>query len=172
MGPFKKIFFLQDGVICYKASVVTNFFEAHKIKCLGNSPDLNPNENTWLHMKAKLHRTQDNQPPQPQRGDYQALVHWAAPLLLQEAKQMRMKEGKPIILWDFFFSFKMYVLCIPLHRLEPLLNVSWGSQPFDWQYRLFEADYNPPFVHKCVTEKWLEYVCRNLWTIPKVPFII
>ena len=74
-------------------------------------------ESEWKHVaphegKAPPKIT-SNQPPQPQRGDYQALVHWAAPLLLQEAKQMRMKEGKPITLWDFFLFFQNVCVVYP-----------------------------------------------------------
>jgi hypothetical protein len=50
--------FLQDGAPCHKSKIVTQWFNEWPniilIKCPGNSPDLNPIENVWSWMKAKL----------------------------------------------------------------------------------------------------------------------
>jgi hypothetical protein len=53
--------FLQDGMPSNKANIVTAWFNARPhitlIKCPGNSPDLNPIENTWNWMKYQLKNT-------------------------------------------------------------------------------------------------------------------
>jgi transposase len=49
--------FLQDGAPCHKSKKVMAFFEQNDIDVMdwpGNSPDLNPIENLWAIMKAKL----------------------------------------------------------------------------------------------------------------------
>lgn len=49
--------FLQDGAPCHKSKKVMDFFKENKIEVIdwpGNSPDLNPIENVWAHMKNKL----------------------------------------------------------------------------------------------------------------------
>ncbi len=61
--PFMRIhktaYFLQDGAPCHKSKIVISFLkQSHEefsiIDWPGNSPDLNPIENCWSHMKRKL----------------------------------------------------------------------------------------------------------------------
>jgi hypothetical protein len=61
--PFMRIhktaYFLQDGAPCHKSKVVMTFLKQSQeefsiIDWPGNSPDLNPIENCWSHMKRKL----------------------------------------------------------------------------------------------------------------------
>ena len=59
--PFMRIhncrFFLQDGAPCHKSKVVMESLKKEKFTIIdwpGNSPDLNPIENCWSYMKAKL----------------------------------------------------------------------------------------------------------------------
>ena len=50
-------FFLQDGAPCHASKKIKTFLEANNIKTIdwpGNSPDLNPIENCWAHMKNML----------------------------------------------------------------------------------------------------------------------
>jgi transposase len=49
--------FLQDGAPCHASKKIKTFLEANNIKTInwpGNSPDLNPIENCWAHMKNML----------------------------------------------------------------------------------------------------------------------
>jgi len=49
--------FMQDNAPCHKAKKVTKWLEDKKVDVLewpGNSPDLNPIEELWAHMKLKL----------------------------------------------------------------------------------------------------------------------
>ena len=46
--------FMHDSAPCHKAKKVTKWLQTKKIEALewpGNSPDLNPIENCWHHMK-------------------------------------------------------------------------------------------------------------------------
>jgi transposase len=61
--PFMRIhgatFFLQDGAPCHKSKLVMNRLKEMEkeftvLDWPGNSPDLNPIENCWSHMKRKL----------------------------------------------------------------------------------------------------------------------
>ena len=61
--PFMRVhkcaYFLQDGAPFHKSKVVKTVLDAMKeefevLDWPGNSPDLNPIENCWSHMKAKL----------------------------------------------------------------------------------------------------------------------
>lgn len=61
LAPFMRIhgctWFLQDGAPCHKSKVVMEKLKDLDIKTMdwpGNSPDLNPIENCWSFMKAKL----------------------------------------------------------------------------------------------------------------------
>jgi transposase len=50
-------FFLKDGAPCHASKKIKAFLEANNIKTIdwpGNSPDLNPLENCWAHMKNML----------------------------------------------------------------------------------------------------------------------
>ncbi len=49
--------FLQDGAPCHTSKKVKEFLQAKEVEVMdwpGNSPDLNPIENVWKHMKNKL----------------------------------------------------------------------------------------------------------------------
>jgi transposase len=49
--------FLQDGAPCHTSKKVKEFLQAKEVEVMdwpGNSPDLNPIENMWKHMKNKL----------------------------------------------------------------------------------------------------------------------
>jgi hypothetical protein len=59
MRIHKTAYFLQDGAPCHKSKVVMSFLKQSQeefsiIDWPGNSPDLNPIENCWSHMKRKL----------------------------------------------------------------------------------------------------------------------
>jgi transposase len=54
MGMHNTEYFLQDGAPCHAAKRIKKFLETNNIKTIdwpGNSPDLNPIENCWAHMK-------------------------------------------------------------------------------------------------------------------------
>ena len=49
--------FMYDGAPCHWAKIVTDFLKTKNIKLLewlGNSPDLNPNENFWTELKNRV----------------------------------------------------------------------------------------------------------------------
>jgi len=51
-------FFMHDGAPCHKKRAVMNWLRDNRIQVIGpwpgNSPDLNPIENAWDHLKTKL----------------------------------------------------------------------------------------------------------------------
>ncbi len=54
--------FLQDGALCHSSKRIKNFLSDKSFEVMdwpGNSPDLNPIENMWNHMKNKL-QAEDN----------------------------------------------------------------------------------------------------------------
>lgn len=63
--------FMHDGAPCHKAKLVTEFLEEYHITVLewpGNSPDLNPIENAWAHIKEQLSTVQTNSVPRLQEA--------------------------------------------------------------------------------------------------------
>ena len=53
--------FMQDGALCHRPKIVTQFLKLKKIQILdwpGNSPDLNPIENLWTVLKDKMSEKQ------------------------------------------------------------------------------------------------------------------
>ncbi len=49
--------FMQDGAPCHRSNMVIEVEKKEKFSILdwsGNSPDMNPIENCWSHMKRKL----------------------------------------------------------------------------------------------------------------------
>ena len=53
--------FMYDGTPCHRSTVVQNFLDQQEISMLelpGNSPDLNPIENSWSTMKRKVEKQQ------------------------------------------------------------------------------------------------------------------
>ena len=61
MGILGSTVFQHDGAPCHRAATVTRWLENHNVDVRrpwpGSSPDLNPIENMWVHMKKKVRET-------------------------------------------------------------------------------------------------------------------
>jgi hypothetical protein len=102
---YKSKFFLQDGAPCHKSKKVMDHLKEFKkefdiLDWPGNSPDLNPIENCWSHMKRKLKDDSNitSLPSLADRGDQAHVGHRHAPQLLPELSSSMPKRLKEVIL--------------------------------------------------------------------------
>ena len=78
MAVHKCKIFLQNGAPCHSSKVVTQFLKLKKIQVLdwpGNSLNLNPIENLWTLLKAKLSEKQPASAMELQKAIKKVQVH-------------------------------------------------------------------------------------------------